>query len=251
MTIEHVIISDPYIHEPKGVAAATQDKVYVSDGAGSGSWQGISVTQLDSTGEEHGHIITADGTGGTAWRSLVWKDLLGQITVRGAGANDPAFELITGSTNMWAYSFSAGTMMQFWTAFHIGHDYAPGTVVYPHVHWFNAAAVPNTGNVRWGFEYAVAKGHSQQAFPLTATTTVYKLQASSATRYMHAIGEVAIGDAIPATNLEPDSVIYLRIFRDAADVGDTCTDKVYALMADIHYQADTIGTKNKAPDFNT
>jgi|LakMenE01Jun11ns_1017448.scaffolds.fasta_scaffold9950467_6 hypothetical protein len=151
---------------------------------------------------------------------------------------------------MWAYSFSATVLQQFWTCFHIDHDYAPNTVIYPHVHWFNAAAVPNTGNVRWGFEYVVAKGHSQQAFPLTASTTVYKTQASSATRYMHAIAEVAIGDAIPATNLEPDSLIYMRVFRDAADAADTCTDKVYAFLADLHYQADAFGTLNKAPNFN-
>ncbi len=224
--------------------------MYVSNGAGSGAWQKVDLEVVDSGAAEYGHLITADGAGGADWSSLVWKDLIGQVIVRGSGANDPTFELITGSTNMFAYSFSAGTMMQFWTAFHIGHDYAPGTVVYPHVHWLNAAAVPNTGDVRWGFEYAVAKGHQQQAFPLTATTTIYKTQACNATRYMHHVGEVAIGDAIPATDLEPDSVIYMRIFRDAANVADTCTDKVYVLTADCHYQADTIGTLNKAPNFN-
>ncbi len=36
--IEHSTITDPNIHEPKGVAAATADQVYVSDGAGSGDW---------------------------------------------------------------------------------------------------------------------------------------------------------------------------------------------------------------------
>ena len=39
--VEHVYIVDPEIHEPKGVAAAAVDKVYVSDGAGSGSWKTI------------------------------------------------------------------------------------------------------------------------------------------------------------------------------------------------------------------
>lgn len=38
MTIEHNVITDPYIHEPKGIAAASSGKVYVSDGAGSGAW---------------------------------------------------------------------------------------------------------------------------------------------------------------------------------------------------------------------
>lgn len=38
MTIQHKLITDPDIHEPKGVAAAAANKVYVSDGAGSGDW---------------------------------------------------------------------------------------------------------------------------------------------------------------------------------------------------------------------
>lgn len=38
MTIEHSTITDPDLHEPKGVAAATANKIYVSNGSGSGSW---------------------------------------------------------------------------------------------------------------------------------------------------------------------------------------------------------------------
>lgn len=36
--VEHVNITDPYIHEPKGAAAANSGDIYVADGAGSGSW---------------------------------------------------------------------------------------------------------------------------------------------------------------------------------------------------------------------
>jgi hypothetical protein len=249
MTIEHRDIADADLHEPKGVAAATANKVYVSNGSGSGNWQKAGAVSIDSTGENKGRIITADGANGAGWQETVWKDLIAQVIVRGSGVNDPAFELVTGSTNMYGYSFAAATMQQFWTVFHIDHDYKPGTVIYPNVHWLNAAAVPNTGDVRWGFEYAVAKGHQQQAFPLTATTTVYATQACNATRYMHHVAEVVIGDAIPATNLEPDSLIMMRIFRDAANIADTCTDKVYLLTADCHYEAAYVGTANKAPNF--
>lgn len=181
----------------------------------------------------------------------VWKDLLGSIVVRGSGANDPTWSLITGSTAMYAYQFSATVMQQFWTALHIPHDYSAGTAAYLHMHWMNAAAAPNTGTVRWGFEYMVAKGHNQQAFPAGATTTVYVNQASPATRYQHNIAELALADAVPSTDLEPDSIIYVRAFRDAANGADTCTDAVFALMCDLHYQADSIGTKNKSPNFDT
>jgi len=39
MPIEHVNATDPDIHEPKGVAAAASGKIYIADGAGSGSWR--------------------------------------------------------------------------------------------------------------------------------------------------------------------------------------------------------------------
>ena len=39
MTIEHVLIEDPDIHEPKGVATAPLGSFYVADGTGSGDWR--------------------------------------------------------------------------------------------------------------------------------------------------------------------------------------------------------------------
>lgn len=39
MSIQHSAITDPDIHEPKGASTAAAGTVYISDGAGSGSWQ--------------------------------------------------------------------------------------------------------------------------------------------------------------------------------------------------------------------
>lgn len=36
--INHSTLSDPYLHEPKGVSSALAGQIYVSDGAGSGDW---------------------------------------------------------------------------------------------------------------------------------------------------------------------------------------------------------------------
>jgi hypothetical protein len=193
---------------------------------------------------------------GSTWRPVTseigWRDLIGSITLRGTpGANSPTWEAITGMTGIYAYSFSAGTMNEVWVNYHLDHDIyvgaGTGSKIYLHTHWLNAAAAPNTGAVRWGFEYTVAKGHQQQAFP--ATTTVYVNQTCNATRYMHHIAEVAVGDAIDAEALEPDTLILCRIFRDAADAADTCTDKVYLLLADCHYQSNRTTTLRKSPNF--
>ena len=38
MTIQHKLITDADLHEPKGVASAANKTVYVANGSGSGSW---------------------------------------------------------------------------------------------------------------------------------------------------------------------------------------------------------------------
>lgn len=174
-----------------------------------------------------------------------YNDMLGEINVRGSGANDPTFAAY-GATAFFAYSFSATVMQQFWIIFHVPHDYVPGTDIYLHVHWSNAAATPNTGNVIWGFEYSYAKGYNQQAFP--ASTTVTVTQACPATRYQHNIAETA---AITISGMEVDGLLMCRIYRDAAAGGDTCSDAVFAHMADMHYQSTGVPTKNKNYPFYT
>ncbi len=39
--LEHVDLTDPNLHEPKGVSAAAVDTVYVADGTGSGDWEKV------------------------------------------------------------------------------------------------------------------------------------------------------------------------------------------------------------------
>ena len=54
MTVQHNAITDPDIHEPKGIAAATAGKVYVSDGASSGDWK-------YAPGKAHAEIYITSG----------------------------------------------------------------------------------------------------------------------------------------------------------------------------------------------
>lgn len=174
-----------------------------------------------------------------------WRDITAEVDIRGTGGSDPTFQLYTG-TNMRTLQFSASAMQECFVNFHVPHDYVPGTAIYIHAHWSNAAAIPNTGNVVWGFEYSFAKGFNQQAFP--AFTTITATQACPATRYQHNIAETA---AITIAGLEVDGMIQCRAYRDAAAVGDTCTDAVFLHTVDVHYQSTNMATKQKAPDFYT
>jgi len=172
-----------------------------------------------------------------------WRDLTAPVDVRGTGANDPTFAVYTGTT-MRAYQFSAGTMQEVFFVFHVPHDWVPGTGIYFHAHWSNAAAAPNTGDVVWKFDYSFAKGFGQEAFPSILTAEV--IAASPAVRYTHNVSETA---AISIPLMEVDGLILVRGYRDAGNVLDTCTDAVFLHTMDIHYQSTTMATKNKAPSF--
>jgi hypothetical protein len=65
MTVQHNVITDPDIHEPKGVASATSGKVYKSDGTGSGNWV-YPLTGLDTA--TLSQVFESDGSGSGTWK---------------------------------------------------------------------------------------------------------------------------------------------------------------------------------------
>ncbi len=195
--------------------------------------------------------LSASGAFGcTSSDRIGWKDLVSDPVPHGTTTKDPAETAIGGSFYR-ALEFDNAVLAnekEVYVAFHINHDYMMGTRVYPHVHWTPGNVTDNTKAVRWGFQYAVAKGHQQQAWSTTGTTA-YVTQSATSTAYMHQVAELSDADAIPATSLEPDSVILMRIFRNSSDAADTLTGSAWVVTVDCHYLADRHATPNKAPGF--
>lgn len=46
MTIQHNLITGTDLHEPKGVAAAAANKVYVANGSASGAWSTLTTSTM-------------------------------------------------------------------------------------------------------------------------------------------------------------------------------------------------------------
>lgn len=80
--VQHNALTDPELHEPKGVASATSGQVYVADGAGSGDWDGADAIDatIDTTGS-NGYVILPGAI------YLQW----GQVTVSGGAAQTVTF----------------------------------------------------------------------------------------------------------------------------------------------------------------
>lgn len=67
MAIQHQAISDPYIHEPKGITTALANTLYMANGGGSGTWTKASSTLLQGLAGDGGianQRVVTDGTNG-------------------------------------------------------------------------------------------------------------------------------------------------------------------------------------------
>jgi hypothetical protein len=168
-----------------------------------------------------------------------WRDITAEITVRGVGASDPTWSQI-GSGPFYSYKFAVSD--ECWMAFHVPHDYIPGTDIYIHTHWLPDGT--NTAEVKWQYTYTYAHGHNQDNFSATGTT-VTAAQSPPGTAYRHMVTE---SNAITITDMEVDGIIYVHIER-ITNGGTDNTDGIFVLTNDIHYESNNSATLNRAPDF--
>lgn len=160
------------------------------------------------------------------------------------GALAPTLKTYQGNIYQLAFT-GVTTVNETFANIHILHDYKTGTKIYPHIHWSHITGSPS-GDVKWNIEYSVSKGHSGGTFPAATTVSVTE---TAGAQYTHQIAEVSEGDAIDATNLEPDSVIQFRVYRDPGDGADTFANDAFLLYFDCHVESDRILTNEKVSPF--
>ncbi len=179
--------------------------------------------------------------------AIGWRDNVVQLATQPENPDSPSLNVFRDGIH--AYNFFAGQLSEGFAAFHIDHDYALDTKLYPHIHW--AIQTDAVGVVRWGVEYTVARGHGQEPFP--ESTTVYVEQASDGTPFKHYVAEVSDEDAIDGAfyNIEPDTLILARFFRDGTHPNDTLEADAFVFVIDLHYQANRLATPFKRPNFLT
>jgi hypothetical protein len=65
--VNHSTLTDPFLHEPKGIAAAPAGQVYIADGAGSGDWKELAryvngYVAFDAATPAYQHSVTTSFT---------------------------------------------------------------------------------------------------------------------------------------------------------------------------------------------
>ena len=162
-----------------------------------------------------------------------------------AHATAPSLTNFRGNIDLPAFTGTGGASQELFGSIHIQHDHMPGTKLFPHIHWSHIIASP-TGDVKWQFEYTVMTGFSSGVFGAPTTVSIIE---TAGTQYAHQIAAIADNDAIPSTNLEPDTLVLFRIFRDPSDGSDTFENDAFLLAIDVHYQSQLAFTNEKARPF--
>ena len=175
-----------------------------------------------------------------------WNDyIVAASSISITHASAPVLTVYRGGIWKPAFTGTGVLTKEVWVDIHIEHDYRMGTALYPHIHWSHIIGAPS-GNVKWQIEYMLAKGHSVGTFP--APTTVSVVQAAAA-QYTHQIAEVSDANSIPSTNVEPDTIVSIRLFRDPSDASDTFENDAYLYAVDLHYQSTGFYTNEKVSPF--
>lgn len=77
--VQHSVITDPHIHEPKGASTAANGTIYIADGLGTGTWKVVELANLDYSAllaELQGDINSGDlDLTGSYWLTAVLPDV--------------------------------------------------------------------------------------------------------------------------------------------------------------------------------
>lgn len=170
MTIQHSLIADADLHEPKGIASAVSGKVYVSNGSGSGTWQKLSPPQLSglTTNGTAGDTLSVDGSGNFVLSSAAH----GQVDFYNVGtpyslAYPSTFTKVAPTTtaNGNANQFTEATTARLT---YTGTDTAPFLITY------SASVDQSTGSNK-DISFAIAKnGTVVGGYSLTSTQSGQK-----------------------------------------------------------------------------
>ena len=98
--VAHSNLTSANLHEPKGVAAASANTIYVANGAGSGTWQALSIAVLDSTFKNTNkvfltYVIDDVSTAGSHWVAPGIAGDIAKITTVISGAISGADAVLT------------------------------------------------------------------------------------------------------------------------------------------------------------
>lgn len=183
----------------------------------------------------------SDGTLKFNGTATVYKDLIADAgRLSRLGFSDPGLVKVTdngaGSVGLYLPAFIDANYKELQGTFELQHDYKEGTDLVVHVHWFPSTT--DTGNVDFEYEYVVHKGNTALG---NSTKSNIQTAAPGTAKYAKRTNFVTI----TGTGFKVGDQIIVRFGRDArvTNTNDTFVGDVYIQTLGIHYECDTVGSR--------
>lgn len=191
----------------------------------------------------YGELIMYDGT--LVLGDTVYNDIYFPVSnARVPAANFPAWTILI--NNIYEYAFAVNDYIAF-NAQEVPHGYKEGTDIDVHVHWATNGQEASDTAVRWEVEYTIANIENMGTIgePFSGSTVLAEEQVIPAGTATKTHMYVDLG-TIDGTNIYIGSVIKIRLRRIAntGPQGEPAANP-YALMVGLHYQTDTVGSRNE------
>jgi hypothetical protein len=199
---------------------------------------GVLTISNDSNSSGNTTRIEPDGTVVFLGNATVWDDLRIPLYSRGGGSAPSFSSGFAGNSTLYTWNFAGNATQMMYLEAQMPHSWN-GTTIYPHVHW--APATTGTGSVVWYWEYVWVNVNGTYGASSTLSTTS-TLAAPS--QWKHIIAGNPTGIAPSQNQNSLSSVMIGRLYRIGGGTGDTYTGSASLLSIDIHYELDTIGSRD-------
>ncbi len=178
--------------------------------------------------------IEADGSLEFNGSSTVWEDVRVALITRGSGGTNPTYSQMQGT--LYAYKFSGVNINNVYFEIQMPHSWKEGTTIYPHVHW--APNGTSTSNVTWAMDYEWK--NINETFAGTVSTISTSVAACGVTGQQQITNIGATG--ITEADKKISSILMVRLYRSGD--ADPNTEDCFLLAFDIHYEINTVGSRN-------
>ncbi len=174
---------------------------------------------------------------------VVWDDYvtpLGPNNWNGVSNNPTLTKLFddgSGSQGVYGFVFTNGD--EAIITIQMPHKWKEGTTIYPHIHFMCTSDVDPTD--KFGIEFEYTWADINEDFTANSTLSTIDVETGVDTDNMHRIANVTVA-GISGSGHTISSVLLCRIKRVAA-TGDDYADGIAILDFDVHYEIDTIGSR--------
>ena len=166
----------------------------------------------------------------------VYEDLnVGGLALTKASSNQPTLTTLDG-TNILSYAFQGtNNINELHGSFELSHSYKEGTDLHVHAHFY--PTTNDVNDVKIYIDYYILIGETNSTVKSGTFSAVQTTPGSAWNNMLFSLG------VIDGTGLKTGSQIHFRVYRDPTDAQDTYENDVVIGTFGIHYQKNTLGTR--------